>query len=185
MFSMMESSSVDPSPDHAAALRDADASRVELAGRVDPGRAMLGYLGVAMAVHIALVADGIANDRPLVVIGGLLVYWLMAVVQLRHLRRVTGMQVGAFASRVVFGTTWAASTWYVLGLGGAIWAAFESQWLLAALAALVGGAGYAIAGQRWVQRYHADPRDRASWRAELVLGLAATLVGGAILLLQR
>ena len=84
-------------------------------------------------------------------VAGLAVFAAVAGVQLARFRRVNGVWLGGFASRVVLGTGTAASVSYAAALAAAIWAAFGDHWWLVALWSAVGGAAYALSGRRWMQ----------------------------------
>jgi hypothetical protein len=107
-------------------------------------------------------------------------------VQLARFRRLNGVWLGGFASRVVLGTGPAASLSYVIALGAAIWAAYDARWWLVALWAIAGGAAYALSGRRWMDAYRARPA--VHWRGESAAWLAllgvAAFAGLALLLLN-
>ncbi len=72
--------------------------------------------------------------------GGLAVFAAVAGVQLARFRRLNGVWLGGFASRVVLGTATAASVSYAVALAAAIWAAYGDRWGLVALWSAVGKA---------------------------------------------
>ncbi|WP_162149351.1 hypothetical protein [Arthrobacter sp. Br18] len=116
-------------------------------------------------------------------VAGLVPFVLVAVVQLVRFRRLNGVWVGGFASRVVLGGDAAASTAHLLAMGFAIWAAFEGRWWLLGLCAIAGGVGYAFCGVRWMRSYRGDPAAHSRGESVLLLvALAVLLLAGAVLL---
>ena len=174
-----------PTPEEAAtALADAEASRMTLARRLVVPSFFYISIGTAIAVQIATTAVGMANVdhqallQPAVwlVAAGCVAFAAVAAIQLVRFRRLNGLWLGGFASRVVGGTATAASVSYVLALGAAIWAAFDAAWWLVAVCSLAGGVAYAMSGRRWVRIYRGEPAEHArgesaAWLA--VLGLLA------------
>src|SRR4051794_839001 len=115
----MESKPDRPTADEAsAALLDAEAMRATLADRIVTPSWFFVSLGVAIAVQIATVAVGL-GDKPALDAGEVGAAWLVAVgvavfaavagVQLARFRRLNGVWLGGFASRVVLGTATAAA----------------------------------------------------------------------------
>ena len=117
---------------------------------------------------------------------GLAVFAAVAGVQLSRFRRVNGVWLGGFASRVVLGTATAASLSYALALGAAIWAAFDERWWLVALWSVLGGAAYALSGGRWMRTLPCRPGRHARGEsfAWLALVVAAAIGGLAMLVLN-
>jgi hypothetical protein len=184
----MESSRDRPSPaDGAGALRDAEASRLALAGAIEmpPGFSL--SLGTAIAVQIAATAVGLGDDRPWVLIGGLALFAVVAAAQLAWFRSANGVWLGGFASRVVLGTGTVASLSYMIALGVALWAAFADRWWLVAVCALAGGTAYALGGVRWLRAYRTQPAPHARGESAAALSLLAlvALAGLALLVLER
>jgi hypothetical protein len=109
-----------------------------------------------------------------------------ATVQLARYRRVNGVWLGSFASRVVLGTATAASLSCSVALAAAIWAAYGNRWWLVALWSAVGGAAYALSGGRWMDRYRRDPAAHARGESLvfLTLVMAAAISGLAMLVLN-
>jgi hypothetical protein len=155
----------------SAALTDAEASRAALAGRIVTPSWLFTSLGAAVAIQIATMAVGWGTGAVWVVISGLVPFVAVAAVQLARFRRLNGVWLGGFASRVVLGCGVPASVSYVAGLVGALWAAFDDRWWLVALWSLAGGAGYAFSGRRWMQDYRGDPERHG--RGESVAWLVA------------
>src|SRR5690242_21868232 len=91
-------------------------------------------------------------------------------VQLARFRRLNGVRLGGFVSRVVLGSATGASVSYPLALGAAIWAAYGGRWWLVALWSSVGGAAYALSGRWWMRAYRGDPAVHA--RGESLAWLA-------------
>ena len=168
-------------------MREAEASRAALADGIamPPGFSL--SLGAAIAVQIATTAVGLGDDRPWVLFGGLVLFGVVAVVQLAWFRAANGVWLGGFASRVVLGTGTAASLSYMTALGAALWAAFADHWWLVAVCALAGGAAYALAGVRWLRAYRTEPALHARGESAVALSLLilVALAGLALLVLER
>src|SRR4051794_22236241 len=176
----------------AAALLDAETTRATLADHIATPSWFFVSMGVAIAAQIATVAVGLGDKpaldagepgSPWLVAVGVAVFAAVAGVQLARFRRLNGVWLGGFASRVVLGTATTASVSYPLTLGAAIWAAYGERWWLVALWSLVGGAAYALSGRRWMQTYRDDPAAHArgeslAWPA--VVTVAA--IGGLAML---
>jgi hypothetical protein len=189
----MESKPHRPTAEEAsAALLDAEATRASLAGQIATPSWFFSSLGVAIATQIATVAVGLGDKHalgagevatPWLVGLGVAVFAAMAGVQLARFRRLNGVWLGGFASRVVLGTATAASVSYPISLGAAIWAAYGERWWLMALWSLLGGAAYALSGRRWMQTYRGDPAAHARGESLACLALmAAAAVGGLVTL---
>ena len=189
----MESKPRRPTPDEAsAALLEAEATRASLAAHIATPSWFFVSMGVAIAAQIATVAVGLGHkpaldagevDAPWLVAAGVAVFAAVAGVQLARFRRLNGVWLGGFASRVVLGTAAPASLAYAIALAAAIWAAAGEHWWLVGLWSAAGGAGYALGGRRWLRTYRAEPAahgrgESAAWLA--LVALAA--VGGAVLL---
>src|ERR671937_463349 len=167
----MESSPHRPTAEEAsAALFDAESTRATLADQIATPSWFFVSMGVAIAAQIATVAVGLGDkhaldagevDTPWVVAAGVAGFAAVAGVQLARFRRLNGVWLGGFASRVVLGTATAASVSYPIALGAAIWAAYGERWWLVALWSLVGGAAYALSGRRWMHTYRRDPAAHA------------------------
>lgn len=186
ILSNMETSGTPaPTPEEAsAALTEAEESLIRVAGVIALPSHFHSSIGAAIAVQIATAAVGAAVHTTLarlVLVAGLVVFGVVAAVQLVRFRRLNGVWVGGLASRVVFGTASSASTAYSLGMAAAVWAAFESTWWLVLLGALAGGVGYDLSGRRWVRLFRGDPAthsrgESALWLAVLVVLAVAGLV---------
>jgi hypothetical protein len=200
MLSNMETSDgTTPTPEDAsAALRDATAARQHLAEAIVLPTYFFSSIAVAVAVQIftTAVAVQLANTTDETAgsttaaatlgVGGLVVFGLVAGIQLVRFRRLNGAWVGGIASRVVLGSAKGASTVHVLAMAAAIGAALAEMWWLVALCAIAGGIAYAVSGARWMQAYRGAP-DRYS-RAEsglLLLALALPVIGGLVLLVAQ
>ena len=110
----------------------------------------------------------------MVLAAGLAVFVAVAGVQLARFRRLNGVWLGGFASRVVLGTGTAASAAYAIALGASLWAAYDARWWLVALCSVGGGAAYAFSGRRWMRAYRARPAvhgrgESAAWLAVLTV----------------
>jgi hypothetical protein len=190
----MENIEDPPAPEEAsAALHQAEASRSALAARLEVPPSSLGLLGLAVAAQIALTAVGLAQDHGMALdhvwlVGvGVAVFAVAAGLQLALFRRHSGVWLGGLASRVTFGTSTAASTSYMLALGGAIWAAYEDAWIMCAVAAGAGGAAYALSGLHWMRTYRARPERHARGEPPLLLAamVAIAIVGLVALILEH
>src|SRR3954454_3260526 len=192
----MESTPRRPTAEQAsAALVDAEARRATLADHIATPSWFFVSLGVAIAAQVATVAVGLGDKHaldagevgaPWLVAAGVAVFAAVAGVQLARFRRLNGVWLGGFASRVVLGTATAASVFYPVALGAAIWAAYSGRWWLVALWSLVGGAAYALSGRRWMQTYRGDPATHARGEslAWLTLITAAALGGLGMLFIN-
>jgi hypothetical protein len=189
----MESKPSRPTAEEAsAALVDAEATRGSLADRIATPSWFFVSIGVAIAIQVATVAVGLGDKQsldagevgtPWLVAVGVAVFAAVAGVQLARFRRLNGVWLGGFASRVVLGTATAASVSYPVALGGAIWAAYGERWWLVALWSLVGGAAYALSGRRWMHSYRGDPAAHARGESFAWLALVtAAAVGGLVTL---
>ena len=178
------------SDDTAAALRDAEQARDELAGSVVFPRGHDLAIGAAVAVQIATTALGLAVDEPWArwaLAGGLVLFGLVAALQLWRFARLNGVRLRGFASKVVFGSATTASFGEVVALVVAYAAAARDLWWLTALAALGGGLVYVLSGRRWLRAYRQEPArvgagESTLWVA-LVVGLA--VAGLVLLVLER
>jgi hypothetical protein len=183
----MESSKGWPTPEEAAvALAEAEASRTMLARGVVPAvvvrrRDRRGHHG-ADRHHRA----GSCRHRELGAVvaaaGGRAGVVLVAGIEVARFRRLNGVWLGGFASRVVGGTATAASTSYVLSLGAAVWAAFDRAWWVVALCAAAGGVAYAWSGRRWLRIYRAEPAAHGRGESAAVLAvLVIVAIAGLVL----
>ncbi len=182
----MESATT-PDPDVRAELALAELARERLTSglRLPPG--LHPVLAVGLAIQIGTAAVGIAQQttRGMAVVGaGLLVLLAVTVWALVRFRQVNGVRVDGFASQVVLGASTVATTAYLGAFVVATWAAFESTWWLVAIAAGVGGVGYAWGAHRWWSAFRADPASHAGGASPRVLVLlaAAICLGLAVLL---
>lgn len=177
MLSCMESSVPPRSPDQARAeLAAADAARQRLSGGLTLPRGLHPALAVAVAFHIGTAAVGIAAQTRagMGFLGiGLVAYLGVAGWALLRFRRINGVRVDAFASQVVLGTGATATCAYVGAFVAATWGAFESQWWLVVVAAVVGGVGYALGARQWWRAYRTDPAAHSAGSSPLVLAILA------------
>jgi hypothetical protein len=187
----MESANAPGDPSQALAdLAAADVARERLAARLRLPAGLHPVLAVAIAVQIGTAAVGIARQTAagMVVVGaGLVVLLAVTAWALLRFRRINGVRVDGFASQIVLGSGVTATFAYVSGFVIATWAAFESTWWLVALAAVVGGVGYAWGAHQWWSAFRSDPaahsrgaspRVLALLAATACLGLAVLLVAG-------
>ena len=147
-------------------------------------------LGVAVALQIATAAYGIAEQTAAglaVLLAGLAVFLLVAAIGLHQFQRINGVRVDGLAGQVLLGTGAISSVAYLAALAAATWAAFEAMWWVVVVAAVVGGAGYALGARQWWRAYRHDPvahasgvtpRMLAALAVLACLGLAALLVVG-------
>jgi hypothetical protein len=170
----------------SAVLAEADAARARLAGRIATPSWFAASLGVAIAVQIATTAIGLGAGAPWLIVVGLAAFAAVAGLQLARFRRLNGIWLGGFASRVVLGTATAASVSYGVAIAAAVWAAYGDRWWLVALWAALGGAAYALSGGRWLARYRLDPAANARGEslAWIAVMTAAAITGLATLVLS-
>jgi hypothetical protein len=182
MLSNMESSG---EPD-LTALRDAELARDELAGSVVFPRGHDVAIGAAVAVQVATTAIGLAVDQPWArwaLAGGVLLFGLVAALQLSRFARLNGVRVGGFASKVVFGSATTASFGYAVAMVVAYAAAARDLWWLTGLAALCAGVVYVLSGRRWLRAYREEPARLGAAESALWLALAAALATAGLVLL--
>ena len=163
------------------ALTAAEASRVRLAHGIATPSWFSTSLGAAIATQIATTAVGLGDGDPWTLAAGMAIFVAVAGMQLVRFRRLNGVWLGGFASRVVLGTGTAASASYAIALGIAIWAAYDARWWLVTLCSIAGGAAYALSGRRWMGAYRAEPAvhgrgESAVWLAVLAIAAVAGLV---------
>lgn len=159
-------------------MADAESARSRLANGLRLPSSFHSSIGAAIAVQIAAGATGLAGQdvRGMVLVaGGLLVFAVVAGVQLARFRRLNGAWLGGLASQVVLGTAGLASLSYVAAFGLATWAAFASLWWLTTVGAVAGGAAYAWAGRRWWRSYQGAPAEHSRGESAVVLASAGVL----------
>jgi hypothetical protein len=175
----MESEHPYPGPDQAAsALADADRYRAGLASAVALPSGHNVWIGAAVALQVGTAAVGIAIGSAgalSLLAAGVLLFGLVAGVQLYRFRRLNGIWLHGFASRAVLGTAPAASVAYAAALAAAVAAAFQDLWWLVGLCALAGGLAYALGGRQWMRAYRADPAANARGESVVLLCLIAIL----------
>ncbi len=174
----------------AAALTDAEASRTLLAQRIRTPSWFFTSIGAAIAAQIASTAVGVGAPSRwtlAALAAGIAVLLAVAGVQLVRFRRLNGVWLGGFLSRVVLGTGTLASTSYAVAATVAILAAFDAQWWQVPTWSIIGGAAYALSGRRWLRAYRAEPALHARGDSLVWLGLitVAALAGLALLLINR
>lgn len=177
-----------PAPDEAAAaLVDAESSRTRLAEGIAVPSLLYASLGTAIAAQIATTALGLAGVGRwpgATLLAGAAMLIAVAGVQLVRFRRLNGVWLGGFASRVVGGTATAASISYTLALGAAIWAAYARAGWLVAVCSLAGGTAYALSGRRWVRIYRAEPAKNSRGESAAWLAVAGVLATAGLVLLM-
>ena len=141
-------------------------------------------------MQIGTAAVGIAQQTAAgiaLLTAGLAVFLFVAALALHQFRRINGVRVDGLGSQIVLGTGTTSTLVYLGTLAAATWAAFESLWWLVAVAAVAGGAGYALGVRQWWHAYRHDPVAHASGASPRLLaalavlaclGLAALLVVG-------
>lgn len=184
----MESSPEPPTNDEAAAaLKQAEATRARFAADIVLPPWFAASIGAAISVQIATTSLGLGNGAPWLIAIGVSVFAVVGVLQLLRFRRLNGVWLGGLAGRVVLGTGTVTSVSYAAALAVAIWAAFGARWWLMALASLLGGVGYALAGRRWMDAYRGAPHEygrgeSAAWMAAVS---AVAIAGIVVLVLGR
>ena len=174
----------------AEALRDAERARDSWAEDVVLPRGHDEAIGGAVAVQIATTAIGLSVDAAWArwaLAGGVVLFGVVAGIQLSRFSRLNGVRVGGFATKVVFGAATTASFGYAVSLVAAYAAAARDLWWLAVLASLAGGLVYVLSGRRWLRAYRREPARLGAAESALGIGLAVALaVAGLVLLvLQR
>ena len=169
------------SAEASAALTEAEASRARLVERIATPSWFFTSMGAAITTQIATSAVGLGDGDPWVLAIGLAIFVAVATAQLVRFRRLNGVWLGGFASRVVLGTGSGASASYAVALGFAIWAAYEEAWWLVAFCSIAGGAAYALSGRRWMRGYRAEPAvhgrgESVAWLTALSVAAVAGLV---------
>ena len=180
MLSNMESDET------ASALRDAEAARDAWAESVVFPRYHDVAIGAAVAVQVATTALGLAVDAAWArwaLAGGLLLFGVVAGVQLWRFTRLNGVRVGGFASRVVFGTATTASFGEAVSIVVAYAAAVRDLWWLVGVAAVAGGVVYVLSGRRWLRAYRREPARLGVAESALWLALAIALAAAGLVLL--
>lgn len=169
------------------ALSDAEALRARLAHDIATPSWFSTSLGAAIATQIATTAVGLGDGDPWTLAAGMAIFVAVAGMQLVRFRRLNGVWLGGFASRVVLGTGTAASASYAIALGIAIWAAYDARWWLVTLCSIAGGAAYALSGRRWMRAYRAEPavHGRGESAAWLTLLSIAAVAGLVLLVINR
>lgn len=187
----MESNAVNPPPqDPRSLVATADQTRQRLAHGLRLPVGLRPATAAAVAVQVATAAYGIAQQTTAglaVLLAGLAVFLLVGALMLHRFRQLNGVRLDGLASQLLLGSGTLTSLTYLASLAAATWAGFASQWWLVAVAAVLGGVGYALGTQRWWQAYRQDPvtqapgaspRVLAGLVAVAILGLAALLVVG-------
>lgn len=188
----MESATGSPTPDDAAAdLLAAERSRDGLAHDVELPAGYGAWMTAAVAVQIAATAVGLASDdgsrATALVLGGLVVFGLVAVVQVHRFRRRNAVRSSGFVSRAVLGTASAASWGEAAALAASVAAALHQLWWLVAASAVAGGVTYSLSSRRWLRAYRADPAGQATGGSPAVLAALTVLavVGLTLLVAAR
>ena len=158
----------------ADALRDAEQARDDMAASVVFPRGHDEAIGAAVAVQIATTALGLAVDAAWArwaLAGGVVLFGVVAGLQLWRFTRLNGVRVGGFASRVVFGTATTAS----FGVRRRRW----SSPTLPPPATSGGWSGsprwpgvvvYVLSGRRWLRAYRREPARLGARRVRAVAG---------------
>jgi hypothetical protein len=160
---------------------------------VDDVRLPPGYLpviGGAVGVQIGTLAWSLGAPGVRTVAAASAAALLLLTViawQVRRFRATNGVALDGFVHKAALGTTVGASVSYAAGLGFATWAAVTQTWWLVPPVAAAAGAGYALAGERWLRRYRARPAAEAAgppWPLA-ALAIVGALAGLALLVGQR
>jgi hypothetical protein len=179
MLANMESSERPIAPSEAqAAIADAESARTRLASSLRLPSYFYSSIGAAIAVQIGTGATGVANQETwgmVVLAGGVLVFVLVAAVQLARFRRLNGAWLGGLVSQVLLGTAGLASITYVAAFALATWAALAGTGWLTPIAGVAGGAAYAWAGRRWWRSYQGAPAEHSRGEQAVVLVAAVVL----------
>jgi hypothetical protein len=136
------------------------------------------WIGAAVALQVGTAAVGIVVGSAWalsLLAAGVLLFGLVAGVQLYRFRRLNGIWLHGFASRAVLGSATVASVAYAVALAAAVTAAFQDLWWLVGLCALAGGLAYALSGRRWLRAYRAEPVANARGESAVLLCLLAIL----------
>lgn len=179
-----------PTPDEAAAaLVEAESSATRFASELRLPSYFHSSIGAAIAIQIATGAVGIAAQdgwRAVSLVAGLVLFFVVGVVQLRRFRRMNGARVWAVANRLVFGAGTTASVSYCLAFAAALGAALGGLWWLVPVPAVAGGVGYVLGGQRWLRDYRQDPASHTRGEGTmLALGATVAVAGLVLLVLGR
>ena len=187
----MESNSPSREPHEAISeLTAADQARERLATGLQLPHGLHPLLAVTVAAQVGTAAVGIAEQTTVglgIALAGLagflgVVGWLVHRFQV-----INGVRVDGLTSQVVLGASAASSGIYLVSLGAATWAAFESQWWLVALASAIGGVAYALGARRWWHAYRDDPAAHVGGASPRVLAALAAIacLGLAVLVVAR
>jgi hypothetical protein len=184
----MESSGEPPTRDEAtAALTQAEWTRARFADDIVLPSWFSASIAAAISVQIATTALGLSNRTPWLIALGVSVFAIVGVLQLLRFRRLNGVWLGGLAGRVVLGGGSVTSLSYAAALAAAVWAAFGARWWLMAVASLLGGAGYALAGSHWMRAYRGAPHEygRGESAAWLTVVSVVAIAGMVVLVLGR
>ncbi|MEO6509594.1 MAG: hypothetical protein ABIO16_01300 [Nocardioides sp.] len=172
--------------DDLSALREAEQARDDLAADlvVPPGYDVT--IGAAVAFQIATTAVGLTVDhawaRTLLAVG-VAVFGVVAGLQIIRFRRLNGVSVRGFVSRVILGSAITATVGEILAIVTAYLAALRDLWWLVVLIALAGGLVYVLSGRRWLRAYREQPDRLGPGESVLWLALVvAVAVAGLTLL---
>ncbi|MBF4764756.1 hypothetical protein ISU07_16610 [Nocardioides islandensis] len=178
------------SDDELTALRDAERARDQLAADLVVPPRFDEAIGAAVAFQIATSVVALTVDqtwaRSLLPVG-VVAFGVVAALQVLRFRRLNGVRVRGFVSRVILGSATTASFGYAVALVSAYVAALRDLWWLVGLAAVAGGVVYVLSGRRWLRAYRREPDrlgpgESALWLALVVVFAVAALV---LLVLQR
>lgn len=173
----MESSQAPRTPDdQRAALAAADQAQRQLTDGLRLPATFYPMVTAAVAVQLGTAAYGIAAQTTTglaVVMAGVAVFLGVAALTLHRFRQSNGVRVDGLASQIVFAAGPVASTAYLGAFAAGLWAAFASVWWLVAVAAAVGGVGYALGIRHWWRAYRVDPAANARGTSPRQLALLA------------
>jgi hypothetical protein len=175
----MESNQAEQNPyDQRMALVHADEARQRLTRGLRLPAGLYPVLTGAVAVQIGSAAYGIAAQTVAglaVVLAGLAVFLATTALLLHRFRQINGVRVDGLASQVVLAAGASPSLVYLGAFAGGVWAAFESQWWLVAVAAVAGGIGCALGARHWWHAYRLDPVTHARGASPRMLGALAVV----------
>jgi hypothetical protein len=175
----MENKARQQNPDDPrSALAAADQARERLAAGLRLPAGLHPALAAAVAVQVGAAAYGIAAQTTAglaVALAGVAVLMGVAALLLSRFRQINGVRVDGLSSQIVLGTGGTSTLAYLVGFGGATWAAFESRWWLVTVAAVAAGTGYAFGTLRWWSAYRQDPSAHAGSASPRVLAALAVL----------
>ena len=181
MLSTMESSDL---PADLTVLRDAERARDELAASIALPRAHDGIIGTCVALNVMSFAIATVVDEPWAfgcLVVQLVLWWLVALVEMWRFSRLNGVRVSGYAHKVVLGNTPMAAVGFFAALGAAHLAGAQGLWWLVGVTAVAGALVWVHGGRRWLRAYRADagrlgaPKETGPWMLALATVLAVAM----------